>query len=76
MLDCVLLPMPVTGDDFVALQIGSTPLVVCMRTDDPLAQLTEIRPAEMADRLRAFRDPESHPSAHKRLLEMLAEWGT
>ena len=70
-----LLPMPVTGDDFVVLQIGSKPLVVCMRTDDPLAQLTEIRPAEMADRLTVFRDPESHPSAHKRLLEMLAECG-
>lgn len=67
--------MPVAGDDFVVLQIGSTPLVVCMRADDPLAQLTEIRPAEMADRLRVFRDPESHPSAHRRLLQMLAEHG-
>jgi DNA-binding transcriptional LysR family regulator len=74
-LDCALLPMPVEGDDIAALQIGSTPLVVCMRTDDPLAQLTEIRPVEMADRLTVFRDPESHPSAHKRLLEMLAECG-
>jgi len=75
MLDCALLPMPVDGEDFAALQIGSTPLVVCMRADDALAQLTEIRPAEMADRLRVFRDPESHPSAHKRLLEMLADCG-
>ena len=75
MLDCALLPMPITGDEFAVLQIASTPLVVCLRTDDPLAQLTEIRPAEMADRLRVFRDPESHPSAHKRLLEMLAECG-
>ena len=75
MLDCALLPMPVAGEDFVVLQIGSTPLVVCLRTDDPLAQLTEIRPTEMADRLRVFRDPESHPAAHKRLLEMLAECG-
>jgi DNA-binding transcriptional LysR family regulator len=75
MLDCALLPMPVPGEDFGVLQIGSTPLVVCMRTDDPLAQLTEIRPVEMADRLRVFRDPESHPSAHKRLLEMLGECG-
>ena len=74
-LDCALLPMPVEGEDLAALQISSTPLVVCMRTDDPLAQLTEIRPAEMADRLRVFRDPESHPSAHKRLLQMLAECG-
>lgn len=74
-LDCALLPMPVEGDDLATLQIGSTPLVVCMRTDDPLAQLTEIRPSEMTFRLTVFRDPESHPSAHKRLLEMLAECG-
>jgi hypothetical protein len=46
-----------------------------MRSDDPLAQLTEIHPAELADRLRIFRDPESHPSAHKRLVEMLTECG-
>jgi DNA-binding transcriptional LysR family regulator len=75
MLDCALLPMPITGDDFAVLQIDSTPLVVCLRTDDPMTQLTEIRPAEIADRLTVFRDPESHPSAHKRLLEMLAECG-
>lgn len=74
-LDCALLPMPVEGDDLAAMQIGSTPLVACMRTDDPLAQLPEIRPPEMADRLTVFRDPESHPSAHRRLLEMLAECG-
>jgi hypothetical protein len=29
----------------------------------------------MADRLTVFRDPESHPLAHKRLLEMLGECG-
>ncbi len=27
-LDCALLPMPVTGDDFAMLQVGSTPLFV------------------------------------------------
>lgn len=74
-LDCALLPMPAEGDDLMVLQISSTPLVVCMRADDPLAQLSHIHPAEMADRLKIFRDPESHPSAHKRLLGMLAECG-
>ncbi len=67
--------MPVTGDEFAVLQVGSTPLVVCLRVDDPLAQLTEIRPAELTDRLTVFRDPEGHPSAHKRFLEMLGECG-
>ncbi|MGB6130601.1 MAG: LysR family transcriptional regulator [Acidobacteriaceae bacterium] len=74
-LDCALLPMPIAGDDLCILQIESAPLVVCMREDDPLARLSTVRPEEIADRLTVFRAPESHPAAHKRLLEMLAEVG-
>ncbi|HEX3986831.1 MAG TPA: LysR family transcriptional regulator [Acidobacteriaceae bacterium] len=74
-LDCALLPMPVKTDDLIIVQIASAPLVVCMREDDPLARLSEIRPEEIADRLRVFRAPESHPAAHRRLMEMLGEIG-
>lgn len=74
-LDCALLPMPVHGDDLTVVQIASSPLVVCMREDDPLARLSAVRPEDIADRLRVFRAPESHPAAHNRLMEMLAEVG-
>jgi DNA-binding transcriptional LysR family regulator len=74
-LDCALLPMPVKTDDLIVVQIASAPLVVCMREDDPLARLSEIRPEEIDDRLRVFRAPESHPAAHRRLMEMLGEIG-
>ena len=30
---------------------------------------------EMAGRLKVFRDPETHPAAHYRLMEMLMEIG-
>jgi len=74
-LDCALLPMPIQGDDLIVAQIASSPLVVCMRQDDPLAPFPEVRPEDITDRLRVFRDPESHPAAHERLMEMLAEVG-
>jgi DNA-binding transcriptional LysR family regulator len=74
-LDGAILPMPVTGTNWVVVHIASDPLVVCMRTDDPLAAAREIQPSELADRLNVFRDPETHPAAHHRLMEMLLEIG-
>jgi hypothetical protein len=53
--------------------IASTPLVACLRNDDPLAEKTEIGLQELAPRLTVLRDPDGHPAAHARLLEMLAE---
>lgn len=46
-----------------------------MRADDPLAQQTEVLPSEIGKRLKIFRNPEAHPEAHARLIEMLAEIG-
>lgn len=74
-LDAAILPLPVTGTNWVVAHIASDPLVVCMRSDDPLAAAREIQPAELADRLKVFRDPETHPAAHQRLMEMLIEIG-
>lgn len=74
-LDAAILPMPVTGTNWVIAHIASDPLVVCMRSDDPLAGVREIQPSELADRLKVFRDPETHPAAHHRLMEMLIEIG-
>jgi LysR family hydrogen peroxide-inducible transcriptional activator len=65
----------VTGANWVVTQIASDPLVVCMRSDDPLTTVTEIQPPELAGRLKVFRDPETHPAAHHRLMEMLTEIG-
>jgi DNA-binding transcriptional LysR family regulator len=74
-LDCALLPMPVDKDIWNVLQIMESPLVVCMRSGDPLASQSELDVHEIAPRLKIFHDPELHPSAHSRLIEMFAEAG-
>jgi DNA-binding transcriptional LysR family regulator len=74
-LDGAILPLPVTGTNWVVAHIASDPLVVCMRSDDPLAAAKEIQPSDLAGRLKVFRDPETHPEAHYRLMEMLMEIG-
>jgi DNA-binding transcriptional LysR family regulator len=74
-LDAAILPLPVPGPNWVVSHIASDPLVVCMRSDDPLGASKEIQPSELAGRLKVFRDPDTHPAAHHRLMEMLLEIG-
>lgn len=74
-LDGALLPLPVHGDEWIVEHIASEPLVVCMRADDPLAAQAQIESTGLAERLRIFRDPETHPEAHDRLMALLAEAG-
>ncbi len=74
-LDAAVLPLPISGDQWVAEPVASAPLVVCMRADDSLAQQTEVIPSELAKRLKIFRNPDAHPEAHGRLMEMLTEIG-
>jgi len=74
-LDCAILPLPVDRDLWSVLQVAQSPLVLCIRADDPLASRTEIDLHEAAPRIKVFRDPELHPAAHSRLLEMFAEAG-
>lgn len=66
-LDGALLPLPIPGEDWVVEQVASSPLVVCMKADDPLAQHSEVAAIELARKLKIFRNPESQPAAHKRL---------
>jgi LysR family hydrogen peroxide-inducible transcriptional activator len=74
-LDCAILPLPVDRDMWTVIQIAQSPLVLCMRSDDPLASRAQIDIHEAAARIKIFRDPELHPAAHSRLSEMFAEVG-
>src|SRR5271156_946768 len=74
-LDGALLPMPIDGPDWVTQQLTSDPLVACMRTDDALARSPEVSISDLSATLKIFRDPEIHPSAHDRLVEMLVDVG-
>jgi hypothetical protein len=46
-----------------------------MRTDDALARAPEVSVSDLSANLKIFRDPEIHPTAHDRLVEMLTEIG-
>lgn len=74
-LDCALLPMPIDASRYYVHQIAQIPLVVCMRCDDPLAERAQLDVHELSPRLAVFRDPELHPAAHSRLVEMFTEVG-
>ena len=74
-LDCAMLPLPIDTNLYCVQQIAQSPLVVCMRSDDVLADHAQVDIHEVAQRLTVFRDPELHPSAHSRLMEMFGEVG-
>lgn len=74
-LDCALLPMPVDKEIWRVRQIARSPLVVCMRSDDPLSSQGQVNIQEAASRLTVFRNPQLHPAAHSRLSEMFSELG-
>ena len=72
---CAILPLPVDATLYNVQQIAQSPLVVCMRSDDVLADRAQLDIHEVAQRITIFRDPELHPSAHTRLVEMFTEVG-
>ena len=74
-LDCAILSMPIDNDLYRVQQISRSPMVLCMKADDPLAHQPEVELRQFSDRLRIHRAPELQPAAHKRLAEMFAEKG-
>jgi DNA-binding transcriptional LysR family regulator len=74
-VDCAILPMPIDNDLYHVQQISQSPLVVCMRSDDPLISETQLDIQGIAHRIKIFRDPELQPAAHSRLVEMFEEVG-
>jgi DNA-binding transcriptional LysR family regulator len=74
-LDCAILPCPIDSETMDVIPVANSQLVVCMRTDDPLALQTHLDIHEVAPRIRVFRDPELHPSAHAHLVNLFAEAG-
>ena len=74
-LDCAILPCPIDDKMLDVITVAQSQLVVCMRDDDPLAAQTHLDVHEIAPRIRVFRDPELHPSAHAHLVHLFAEVG-
>jgi DNA-binding transcriptional LysR family regulator len=74
-VDCAILPLPVDANLYCVQQIAQSPLVVCMRSEDALAERAQVDIHEVAQRITIFCDPELHPSAHARLVQMFGEVG-
>jgi DNA-binding transcriptional LysR family regulator len=50
-------------------------IVVCLRTDHPLAAKTALPVSDLQDNLSIIYHPQRHPDAHVRLLELLGDIG-
>ncbi len=74
-LDAALVTLPLSSDGYRVQPVMHEQLVVCLRSDDPLASQEEIPPELLNGKLAIFSDPRHHPLAHAKLLEMLAEQG-
>ncbi len=72
-LDAALVTLPMDGDGLFAQQIMHERMVVLLRGDDLLAAKEYLDPSDLTTRLAIFSDPRYHPSAHAKLLQMLAE---
>jgi hypothetical protein len=74
-LDAALITLPLLHEALRIQEIHSDRLVVCLRKADPLATRLALSPGDLKDRLPILYDPQRHPSAHARLLELLYEVG-
>jgi len=74
-LDAALVTLPLQDETLKSHPMMHERLVVCIRSDDPLAQKHSLSASDLTGRLGIFSDPRHHPQAHKRLLEMLNEKG-
>jgi DNA-binding transcriptional LysR family regulator len=74
-IDAALIMLPCPDRSLTSFEIAREPLVVCLRSSDPLAAQTSISPQQLHARLTIFRDPDRHPAGHRRLVEMLHHVG-
>jgi len=66
---------PVRAAHGDTVQLVEDRLVVCLRQDHPLAAKAALPPADLQENLTILYHPQRHPSAHERLLELLAQAG-
>ena len=74
-IDVAIVTLPVTDLRLCMEEIRRDRLVVCLRRDHPLAAKAALPPTDLQENLTILYHPQRHPSAHERLLELLAEAG-
>ena len=74
-IDVAIVTLPVVDLRLRIEEIRRDRLVVCLRQDHPLAGKAALLAADLQENLSVLYHPQRHPSAHERLLELLAEAG-
>jgi len=74
-VDAAIVTLPLANPDLHIEEIRRERMVVCLRGDNPLAAKAAIPISELRNNLTIFYNPERHPEAYKRLLELLGDVG-
>lgn len=74
-LEAAVLTLPVHGDNLEIHVLERERLLVCMRSDDPLADCDPVPPSALNEKICVFTYQRHHPAAYARLLEMFREIG-
>lgn len=74
-LDAAIVTLPIDGDGLQIKILEREQLLVCLRSDDPLAGDVAIPSAALDGKLSIFDYQRYHPAAYARIVEMLEELG-
>lgn len=74
-LDAAIVTLPAMDDGLEINVIDRERLLVCMRSDDPLADNDAVRPIALDGKISIFTYQRHHPAAYRRLVEMFREIG-
>jgi DNA-binding transcriptional LysR family regulator len=74
-LDAALVTLPILDDGLETNVIERERLVVCMRSDDPLADGDAVPPSALDGRISVFTYQRHHPTAYARIVEMFGGIG-
>lgn len=74
-VDAAIVTLPLKHPELHIEELRRDHLVVCLKRDDPLADKSLLRPADLVSNLTVLYHPQRHPDAHERLLELLSDVG-
>jgi len=74
-VDAAVITLPLKDPNLHIEVLRRDRLVACLRKEDPLASRAVLLPSDLQTHLAILYDPQRHPDAHYRLLELLAQTG-
>jgi len=74
-LDAALVTLPIMDVGLETNVVERERLVVCMRSDDPLADADAVPPSALDGRISIFTYQRHHPTAYARIVEMFGKIG-